>query len=271
MQKIFKGDKYSVSYRITGEGIPVVLLHGFGEDSTIFNNQIDELKDKCQLIIPDIPGTGKSDLHYNEVTPDMGFLADCIKSLLDELKIEKCVLLGHSMGGYITLSFAEKYSNSLLAFGLIHSTAFADTEEKIVNRKRGIKLMEEYGAAPFLRNTFPNLFSAVYKEENNDELNNLINQFSYISTETCVFYYEAMISRSDKTNVLKSTALPVLFVIGEDDIAAPMSDVLQQVPLPTVSFVHILKNVGHMSMVEAPGKLNKILIDYLSFVTRISQ
>jgi len=102
-------------------------------------------------------------------------------------------------------------------------------------------------------------------------LNNLINQFSYISTETCVFYYEAMISRSDKTNVLKSTALPVLFVIGEDDIAAPMSDVLQQVPLPTVSFVHILKNVGHMSMVEAPGKLNKILIDYLSFVTRISQ
>ena len=80
-----------------------------------------------------------------------------------------------------------------------------------------------------------------------------------------------MISRSDKTNVLKSTALPVLFVIGEDDIAAPMSDVLQQVPLPTVSFVHILKNVGHMSMVEAPGKLNKILIDYLSFVTRISQ
>ena len=262
-QYIFKQDNFTVSYKITGEGTPVVLLHGFGEDSTIFNNQINAFKGKCQLIIPDIPGTGNSYLNYNEVLADMGTLADCIKALLYNLQIEKCILLGHSMGGYITLSFAEKYPDCLLAFGLIHSTAFADTTEKITNRKRGITLMEEYGAASFLKNTLPNLFSSVYKEQNNDELNNLINQFSHITTEACVFYYTAMIARTDKTSVLKNNKLPVLFVIGEDDIAAPMADVLQQVSLPMVSSIHILKKVGHMSMVEAPDKLNNILIDFL--------
>ena len=263
MNRLFKSDNYAISYMIIGEGIPVVLLHGFGEDSTIFSNQIEALKDKYQLIIPDIPGTGNSTLNINKVVPDMESFADCLKSLLDELQIHKCVMLGHSMGGYITLSFAEKYPASLLAFGLIHSTAFADTKDKKENRNRGIKLMEEYGADSFLKNTFPNLFSAVYKETNNEELNNLIQQFSYITTDTCVFYYQAMIARTDKTNVLKNNDLPVLFVIGEDDIAAPMEDVLKQVSLPTISSVHILKDVGHMSMIEAPDKLNKILIDFL--------
>ena len=266
MHKIFNGENYSISYKLVGEGMPLVFLHGFGEDSTIFNNQIEVLKDKYQLIIPDIPGTGKSALSFKDAIPDMGFFANCFKALLDNLKIDKCILLGHSMGGYIMLSFAQNYPDSLLAFGLIHSTAFADTEEKKVNRERGIKLMEEYGAAPFLRNTFPNLFSAVYKEENIVELNSLINQFSYISTEACVFYYKAMIARTDKTNVLKITKVPVLFVIGEEDIAAPMSDVLQQVSLPKVSDVQIMNNVGHMSMIEVPDKLNKILIDFIWFV-----
>ena len=76
-----------------------------------------------------------------------------------------------------------------------------------------------------------------------------------------------MIARKDKTMILKTITLPVLFVIGEEDIAAPMADVLQQVPMPAVSFVHILKKTGHMSMVEAPDKLNSILKDFLDNIS----
>lgn len=267
MKKIFKADNYSISYLEKGKGPAVVLLHGFGEDGTIFNHQLDALSDNYHVIIPDIPGTGDSVIDYNKVESDMDMLADCIKSLLDYLQINKVVLLGHSMGGYITLSFAEKYADRLYAFGLIHSTAFADTEEKKLNRSRGIEIMRLYGAAGFLRNTFPNLFSSEYKSVNHDELNNLITQFSYISTDTCIYYYKAMIARKDKTMILKTITLPVLFVIGEEDIAAPMADVLQQVPMPAVSFVHILKNTGHMSMVEAPDKLNSILKDFLDDIS----
>ena len=271
MKKIFKADNYSISYLEKGEGPAIVLLHGFGEDGSIFNQQLDVLTKNYHVIIPDIPGTGDSEINHNEVEADMDMLADCIKSLLDYLKINKMVLLGHSMGGYITLSFAEKYADRLYAFGLIHSTAFADTEEKKLNRSRGIEIMKQYGASSFLRNTFPNLFAAEYKSLNHDELNKLITQFSYITTDACVYYYKAMIARKDKTLVLKKTNLPVLFVIGEEDIAAPMADVLQQVPMAAVSSVHILKNTGHMSMKEAPDKLNIILKEFLDNISAFSE
>jgi len=263
---LFKGNEYAISYTIYGEGIPVVLLHGFGEDSTIFNHEINDLKENCKLIIPNIPGTGKSVLNFEQQEATIEFFADCIKQFLDSLKVDKCILLGHSMGGYITLAFAEQFPNSLYAFGLIHSTTFSDSEEKKVNRLKGIEIMRKYGAASFLRTTFPNLFSEEFKTEKLDKLKDLINHFSYISTDTCVYYYQAMIARKDKTFLLKKTPLQVLFVVGEEDIAAPMADVLKQISLPTYSSVHILPNVGHMSMVEAPEKLNKILLDFLKEV-----
>lgn len=266
MMYIFEGENYTVSYATYGEGLPVVLLHGFGEDATIFNLQIKALEKKCKLIIPNIPGTGNATLLYEKMEPTVENLADCIKTLLDHLKIDKCILLGHSMGGYITLAFADKYPDSLMSFGLIHSTAFADTEEKKNNRLRGIQLMNDYGAASFLRTTFPNLFSNLFKTEKYKELEELITRFANISTDTCVFYFKSMIARTDKTSLLRNTSLPVLFVIGEEDIAAPMADVLQQVSLPAYSTVNILENVGHMSMVEAPDKLNDILIEFIKEV-----
>ena len=263
MKYIFKGDHYSVPYSIYGEGVPVILLHGFGEDATIFNNQIKALEQQCTLIIPDIPGTETDTLAFEKLEPTLENLAECIKALLHHLKIEKCILLGHSLGGYITLAFADKYPEKLFSFGLIHSTAFADSEEKMNNRLRGIQLMNDYGAASFLKATFPNLFSNVFKTERHNELEELITRFATISTDACVFYYKAMIARTDKTALLKNTSLPILFVIGEEDIAAPMADVLQQVSLPAFAVVHILENVGHMSMIEAPDKLNDILINFI--------
>ncbi len=266
MNGLFESKDFSISYNIYGEGMPVVLLHGFGEDASIFKLQVDALKTSCKLIIPNITGTGNSALLFNQVDPSMELLANYFKEFIDRLQIDKFVLLGHSMGGYITLAFAEKYPDNLLAFGLIHSTAFADNDDKKANRWRGIELMSKYGADAFLRTTFPNLFSNDFKATNQDELQSLIQQFSYITTNACVFYYKAMIARTDKTDLLKHTNLPVLFVIGEEDIAAPMSDVLQQVPLPALSSVHILNNVGHMSMIEAPEKLNEILKAFFKVV-----
>jgi len=259
----------SVSYLLTPvSGFPVVLLHGFGEDPTIFNTQIDALKDKYQLIVPYLPATGESVIDFNHCEDTVEFMATTILGLLDHLKINKCVMLGHSMGGYVTLAFAEMYPQRLQAFGLIHSTAFADSDEKKIVRHRGIDIMKEYGASSFLRTSFPNLFSSEWKAIHAEELNELIFRFSYISTEACVYYYNAMINRNDKTEMLEQTNHPVLFVIGEEDIAAPMSDVLQQVHLPKKSYVHILPRIGHMSMIESPNKLNEILSTFLEEVIK---
>ena len=261
-QQLATGNQ-QLAYTQTGSGFPVVLLHGFGEDGSIFNAQVEALKDQFQLIVPSLPATGASVIDFNHCPDTVEFMATAILGLLDHLKINKCVMLGHSMGGYITLAFAEMYPERLQAFGLIHSTAFADSDEKKIVRHRGIDIIKEYGAASFLRTTFLNLFSTAWKAAHAEELNELINRFSYISTEACTYYYHAMINRTDKTAMLKSTSLPVLFVIGEEDIAAPMADVLQQVHLPEKSYVHILPHIGHMSMIESPNKLNEILSAFL--------
>ena len=274
MQKSFIYKDARISYRTEGKGKPVVLLHGFGEDSQIFDQQIEFLKESCLLIIPDLPGTGKSALLVSDYPlPATGILkpttvsiedyADCIKALLEEEKINKCILLGHSMGGYITLAFAEKYPGSLSRFGLIHSSAFADNEEKKRNRQRGIDLMEQYGAYAFLKNTIPNLFSLQFKEAFPDKLESLIEASKQFSTEACRQYYTAMMNRPDRIDVLKGNPLPVLFVIGTEDVAAPLNDLNLQIHLPLCSYIHIIENVGHMSMWEAPELLNSYLLEFI--------
>ena len=132
MQKKFHYKKTQIVYKTSGEGLPVILLHGFGEDATIWDKQVSYLKDHCQLITPDLPGSGLSsfDDADAENSDSIEYYADMIEALLKYEDINSCILLGHSMGGYITLAFAEKYPEKLRGFGLIHSTAFADTEEK---------------------------------------------------------------------------------------------------------------------------------------------
>lgn len=262
MQKKFQYQNKEVVYTICGEGTAVVLLHGFGEESSIFGNQQLFLQQYCKVIIPDIPGSGLS--AYNNCLSTIDNYADCINALLANESVEQCVMLGHSMGGYITLSFAEKYQSKLLKFGFIHSTAFADSEEKKINRQRGIELIEEYGAYSFLKNTIPNLFSKQFKEAFPDKLASLIEQGSLFSKEALQQYLKAMMNRADKTNVLKGNLLPVLFVIGSEDVAAPLNDLKQQINLPICSYIHILDNVGHMSMWEAPDVLNNFLLEFIT-------
>jgi pimeloyl-ACP methyl ester carboxylesterase len=274
MLKHFLYQDKQIFYRLEGSGQPVVLLHGFGEDSNIWNEQIDFLKDHCLLIIPDLPGSGHSELlvssfKFQETsnrkpeTITIEDYAEVIHQLLVKENISSCIMLGHSMGGYITLAFAEMFPPLLSALGLIHSTAFADSEEKKTNRLKGIELMEEYGAYSFLKNTIPNLFSASYKEAYPDKIASLIEAGKEFTTEACVQYYCAMMNRPDRTHILTGNPLPVLFVIGTEDVAIPLKDSMQQMKLPQKAYIHILENVGHMGIWEAAEKVNDFILSFI--------
>ena len=287
MQKNFIYHDAIISYRVEGKGQPVVLVHGFAEDSHIWDQQVLFLKEHCLLIMPDLPGSGKSSIlgpksevsqpeffRENNSTPGSGpqtpnyisieDYADCIHALLQEEEISSCTMLGHSMGGYITLAFAEKFPSLLNGFGLIHSTARADSKEKKENRERGIRLMTQYGAHSFLKTTIPNLFGAVFKREQYAKVDLLINAAAHFTKEALQQYYRAMILRPDRTAVLQSNPLPVLFVIGTEDMAVPLEEILQQTPLPDKSYIHVLQDVGHMSMWEAPEQLNQYILAFIN-------
>jgi pimeloyl-ACP methyl ester carboxylesterase len=269
--KSFEYFNTNIAYRIEGSGEAIVLFHGFGEDSNIWNTQVDHLKEKYTIIVPDIPGSGKSDmLEGLSQAVTLGDYAVCIQALLLHEKVEECYIFGHSMGGYITLAFVELYPNLVKGFGLIHSSAYADNDEKKQNRQRGIELMEEYGAHAFLKNTIPTLFGAAFKEQHPQVVQGLIDEAQHFTKEACQQYYTAMMTRPDRHLALKNSKVPVLFVAGTEDVAAPLNDVLEQSKLPPISYIHVLDKVGHMGMIEAPAKLNHYLEEFVSRLAAIN-
>ena len=251
----------NVSYKIIGNGQRVVLLHGFAEDSTMWRYQIDFLKGHFRLFVPDIPGSGLSS--YNEQLSTVEDYAEVIKAILDNEKISSCILIGHSLGGYITLAFAEKYPHFVKAFGLFHSTAFADSEDKKQIRLKAIDFIKTNGAYTFIKNTTPNLFAASFKTNNPEQIEALIKQRKNFTPEALIQYYQAMIARPERVAILKNSAVPVLFIIGEQDNAVPLQSSLQQCHLPSQSYITILANSAHMGMWEEKAKANKALQDFL--------
>lgn len=246
-------------YRITGDGPVVVLLHGFGEDSSIWDRQFN-IFTGYQLIIPDLPGSGRS-----QMTDDMSMegLAATVSEFLSTLGIQTCTMIGHSMGGYVTLAFAEKYGEMLNGFGLFHSTAYADSEEKKETRKKGIEFIQQHGAFEFLKTAIPNLYSPLTKSKQPELVLQQLDQSHDFTAPALISYYNSMIERPDRVAVLE-TNLPVLMVMGRHDVATPMKDALEQCFLPSLSYIHILDGVGHMGMREDTSQSNSILVNYLN-------
>jgi pimeloyl-ACP methyl ester carboxylesterase len=268
--KTFLYQDKNVHYKITGKGNPVMLVHGFGEDSTVWESQIDFLKDHFKLIIPDLPGSGRSAYipganieTYSEIIKDI-----CDRELTDHPLPEKSGMhmIGHSMGGYITLSFAEKFPHYLSSFGLFHSSAFADTEEKKETRKKAIEFIKNNGAYSFLKNSIPGLFTQRFKDAQPKKVDALITAGKNFTEQALIQYYEAMIARPDRTVTLKTFGNPVLFIIGEHDQAIPFESSMKQCHLPAVSHVHVLRQSAHMGMWEEEEKTNKILLAFLQQV-----
>lgn len=264
-------------YRMEGAGdntrpltplIPVVLLHGFAEDGTIWDNQVEHLKKNYPLIIPDLPGSGRSSPLASATS--MSALADAVVALLDAEKIEQCILIGHSMGGYISLAFVEKYPDRCAGFGLFHSTAYPDTEEKKANRKKSMAFIRKHGAAEFIRQSTPNLFADRSREQHPEWITAITERYGSFDPDTLIHYYQAMIDRSDRTAVLAQSRLPILFIIGRHDNTIPFETSLQQSHLPSLALIHILSASGHMGMIEAADRSNEILDEFLSFLRTAS-
>ncbi len=275
-QKSITLENGPVNYSVQGRGTPVVLLHGFGEDSDVWKYQLDVLAANYLLIIPDLPGSGASDM-----IPDMSMdgLADCVKKIIDQelpyvnnpAKADNLpVVIGHSMGGYITLALAEKHPGILGGFGLFHSSAFADNEEKKTARRRSIEFIQTHGSYEFIRQSTPNLFTEETRTKNNGMVEEMISRYGNFNAAALIAYYEAMMQRPDRTAVLSSFGKPVLYIIGKQDKAIPYTDSMKQCHLPQVASVHILENAAHMGMWEEKEKSSQALLSFLQYTQQFN-
>lgn len=258
--KKIRYDQADIHYRLLGEGKPLMLVHGFGENSDVWDGILEPLYTGHQLLIPELPGSGRSGMIRDM---SMEGMAACLKAILDQEGIRKVILIGHSMGGYITMAFAETFPDYLLSYGLFHSTAYADTEEKKATRRKGIQFINDHGAYEFLKTATPNLFSPQTREKNPGLVEKQISGLGNFSEDSLVTYYESMISRPDRREILKTSKVPVLFLAGRYDNAIPLEDVLGQCHLPELSYIHVLNQSGHMGMLEEPAECTQALRTFL--------
>jgi pimeloyl-ACP methyl ester carboxylesterase len=252
-----------IDYVDVGQGPSVVFIHGFAEDGRIWKN-ISERLPNYRLIIPHLPGSGTSPAVNGLSIESMG---DAVMRVLDQERITNAVIIGHSMGGYVTLAMVEKYPGRITAFGLFHSTAYPDTEEKKTSRKKNIKFIETHGSHEFLKQSTPALFGESFKKKHPQIVEEVIEDYKDFNPRALVSYLEAMMNRPDRTSVLINCSKPVLFIIGTDDNAIPFADSMKLCHLPSLSYIHILDNTGHMGMLEAPDRCIEILENFLKDVT----
>jgi len=264
MEPIRKELPDGTSYRITGKGKPVMLVHGFAETGLVWRLQEQELSSSWQIIVPDLPGSGYSvsALHRLQSRTIEG-MAERLMAIVLKEDIGSLSMLGHSMGGYITLAFAEKYPEKLNGFGLIHSTAYADSEEKRTTRERSVEFIQKHGAFAFLEQLIPNLYGEKFRKDNPVKLEEQLDLARHLLPEVLISYYRMMMERPNRISVLTDFQKPILFIIGKEDKAVNLDDSLAQCYLPAESHVHILETSGHMGMHEQAIKTNRAVKEFL--------
>jgi len=254
-----------VYFEERGSGFAVVLIHGLCETHTIWDRFAANLADKYRIIYPDLPGFGNSPL------PTVPFSIDDIAYMInisiDNLGVDKCIMIGHSLGGYVTLAFAANHSSRLSGFGLFHSSSMPDSEEKKHARDKAIAFIDENGVNPFVKSFIPGLY---YNK--NPSIKNYIDlhvkEAQNCSANSIIAYSRAIKNRPDRQDLIVNSSVPVLFICGDKDKAVPISQSLEQTATLDKSSVWVLKNTAHMGMIEQFDESLAIVRNYLDNVTR---
>ncbi|HMX39022.1 MAG TPA: alpha/beta hydrolase [Saprospiraceae bacterium] len=233
----------------------LVLLHGFCEDSSVWAGLLPFLS-SLPVQCLDLPGFGQSP---SPAQPTMSAYAEAIRQTLLAQGVSRCVLAGHSLGGYVTLEFASRWPDMLAGVGLLHSHPYADTAERREARDRGIALLRGGKKDAYVAELFPGLFAKCYAERLPEVVQKLIANGRQQSAEGIIAALEAMKERPDHQDTLSGLACPALFVLGSEDSLIPVEDGLRAATLPDVAEVEVLEGVAHMGMFEAPQEVAGVL------------
>jgi pimeloyl-ACP methyl ester carboxylesterase len=254
-QILYKNTK--ISYSETGKGSAIVLLHGFLENQTMWQDLIPELSKKHRVITIDLLGHGESDcLGYVQSMEDN---AEVVCAVLSKLRIRKAIIIGHSMGGYVALAFAEMFPAKVKGLVLMNSTSKADSEERKINRNRAIKAVKK-DYVGFIRLSIANLFNPDNRERLSSEIEKVKIEALKTPLQGIVASLEGMKIRKDREALLRSASYPILLIIGEKDPVLNYDDGLKQIENTSIKLVTLPD--GHMSHIENREELKKVLLGF---------
>ena len=238
-----------ISYTCVGEGPCLVLLHGFPMDQRVWEKTSMHLSGYYKTICIDLSGFGQSDM-LDEIH-SMALMAQAVQAVLWHEKIEKCVILGHSMGGYVILEFARQFPEMLKGLILLHSQAAADDETSQANRNKSIEAVKQ-NKDIFINPFIEGLFSDDFIANQADRVNLIKEICQSQKVEAIVAALAGMRDRANQLDLLKRIQVPVLFILGKEDKRMHYVNIMSQAALPAHAELLILDKVAHFGFMEKP-------------------
>ncbi len=247
-----------VNYTSTGKGPAVVLLHGFLENISMWKELVPQLSQNNRVICIDLLGHGKTEsLGYIHTMEDQ---AEMVKFVLDQLNVNQGIFIGHSMGAYVALAFAEKYPKEIKGLVLLNSTALPDEEDKKLNRERSIQAIKQYPDT-FVKLAIPNLFSEENKTRFKPEIEVLTKEALKTPQQGIIAALEGMKIRKDRTFIYNSADYPILMIISKKDPALDVASLYKQLE-DTQVMLYEFPN-GHMSYIENYPEIVDVLNNFI--------
>jgi pimeloyl-ACP methyl ester carboxylesterase len=254
----YKNEK--VTFSDSGKGKAVVLLHGFLGSHKIWEQTINNLSTSYRVIAIDLPGHGNTEcLGYAH---SMDLMAKCVKSVLDSLRLKKYIIIGHSMGGYVGLAFADLFPDHLKGLCLYHSTAYADSDEKKKDRLRAIQAVKA-NRGIYTKSTIKNLFASKNLKYLKDEVSFALSIAKQTGKKGIIAALHGMRDRPRRDIILGLVNYPIMMVIGELDNVLPYDQLLEQSQLIKNKTILYLEHDGHFGFLESPEASNKAIRKFL--------
>jgi pimeloyl-ACP methyl ester carboxylesterase len=246
-----------------GSGDALVLVHGFCEDNRIWQAIAPALAKHYTLFLVDLPGFGQTPLSSSQ-TETIESMADRLAVTLQSHNVAKCTVIGHSLGGYVTLAFAERHPQMLNGFGLFHSTAYNDTEERKEIRLKQVDFIKSHGVEPYVKTLIASLFAQ--KQNHAAQFETALAIAKDCTPEGLINALQAMRLRPERLDVFKQAQMPVLIIAGAEDDMIPVEKLSYQASLPVRCQFELLEKSGHMGQLEEPENSIEIVKRFMEFV-----
>jgi pimeloyl-ACP methyl ester carboxylesterase len=253
-----------LAYEVHGSGTPVVLLHAFPLDRSMWTPQASELSQEFQIITPDFRGFGESQVTDEPYTMDL--LAEDVHGLLEHLRLRQVILGGLSMGGYVAFAFYRKYPEMVQALILADTRAEADTEDGQAKRKTMAELALKQGSEIIAEQMTPTLLGKTTFEQNPELVSQIKQTIASTSPKAIANAQLGMAQRPDSNRTLKEITCPTLILVGEEDLLTPMEMAENMKGNIRNSKHQIIPKAGHLSNMEQPSAFTEALKGFLQKV-----
>ena len=250
----------TINFKSKGDGLPLILIHGFCESSWIWDSFTNKIADGFKVIAVDLPGFGASTLPKSHFS--IKEIAQSLNQWVVSEGFNTAILIGHSLGGYVALSMMDQNPELYAGLGLFHSTSRPDTPVKRENRDKVITFVKEHGVSKFIDSFVPGL----YHLKDHKSLPFAYKIASKTMEPTFLAYTEAMRDRPSSEQVLVNAKVPILIIAGQHDPVIEVATLVEQARLNSSIIFYILPNVGHMGLLEAEKEAAQVVNDFANLV-----